>query len=284
MRTLWQLVRATGQAWVDDRAQTMGAALAYYALFSIAPLVLIAISMAGFFFGRATAQDELMGQLAVFVGPTGANAVDFLLRSVSQTEQSIAAMVFGGVLILVGSTSVLSELQADLDFIWRMPGPPRQSGVIDWIRRRLLALLMVIALGALLTALLLASTALSVVQRWWSPLLDEWARLASVADIGASLVVTMIGFALLFRVLPSARLPWHEIGVGAAVTAVLFTIGKIAIGLYIGHTSISSAYGAASSLVVLLVWIYYSAQIFLLGAEFTWVYAHRRSAPRIERA
>ena len=275
IRDLVGLARAAGRAWVDDYAPSMGAALAYYTIFSIAPLLLIVISVAGLVFGEQAARGELFGQLEDLVGAPGAIALQGLLESLRRPGEGVVASVAGTVLLLVGATSVFAELQSALDRIWRAPVSPGQSGVWTLFRTRLLSLGMIVGIGFLLMVSLVASAALSALRKSWGPLAADWAMAASVAEVGLSLVLITAGFAMIYKKVPRVRIAWKDVWIGAAATAALFTLGKFVIGLYIGRSGIDSAFGAAASLVVVLVWVYYSAQIFLLGAEFTWAYAHK---------
>ena len=274
-RGTWRLIRQVAQSWLDDYAMSMGAALSYYTLFSMAPLLLIVISVAGFFFGEDAARGQIVAQLRAVMGDAGASAVQDLLASVRQPGQGVLATGIGLVLLLIGATTVFGELQDALDRIWRVP--VRNHAASGWlllVRTRVLSFGMVLAIGFLLMVSLLASTALEALGQRWNLMLGGWYPLAvaSNAVIGFGLIAVM--FALIYKVMPRARVLWRDVWIGAVFTALLFTLGKSLISLYIGRSGISSAFGAAGSLVVVLLWVYYSAQIFLIGAEFTWVYAH----------
>jgi membrane protein len=280
VKDLWGLIRAAVSGWVDDYAQSMGAALAYYTMFSIAPLLLIVISVAGLVFGDEAARGEIFGQLEGMLGAPGALAVQGLLESVRKPAESVTATIFGGVLLLVGATSVFGELQDALDRIWRVPVRAGRSGFWGLIRARLLSFGMILGIGFLLMVSLVASAALAALRKWWEPVLGNWATTVSIIDFAASFVVITVVFAMIYKIIPRARIDWKDVWVGAAVTALLFTIGKFLIGVYIGRSGVASGFGAAASLVVVLIWVYYSAQIFLLGAEFTWAYAHKFGSRR----
>jgi membrane protein len=275
LRDLFTLVRQAVAAWSDDYAPSMGAALAYYTVFSVAPLMLIVISVAGLVFGDEAARGEIFGQLSGLMGPQGALAVQGLLEAVNKPREGIVATVVGVALLIVGATTVFGELQNALDRIWRAPARNEHGGLWRLLSGRLLSFGMIMGIGFLLMVSLVASAALSALGRWWAPAFGGWALLAQVANFIVSYVIVTLGFALIYKLMPRVRVAWRDVWVGAAVTALLFTIGKHLIGLYIGTSSLASGFGAAGSLVVVLVWVYYSAQIFLLGAEFTWVYAHR---------
>ncbi len=280
LKDLWGLVKAAVSGWVDDYAQSMGAALAYYTMFSIAPLLLIVISIAGLVFGDEAARGEIFAQLEGMLGAPGATAIQGLLESVRRPAESLAATAFGVVLLMIGATSVFGELQDALDRIWRAPGRAGQSGFWNLIRARLLSFGMILGIGFLLMVSLVASAALAALRKWWGPVFSDWTTVASVIELGTSFLLVTLVFAMIYKTVPRVRIRWTDVWVGAAVTSVLFTAGKFLIGVYIGRSGIASGFGAAASLVVVLVWVYYSAQIFLLGAEFTWAYAHKFGSRR----
>jgi len=267
------MVRAAIAAWSDDYAPSMGAALAYYALFSIAPLGLIAVAIAGVAFGEAAARGEVVDQLRGLIGDAGALTIEAMLKDARRPGHGLLAAAAGAIALLVGATSVFGELQDALDRIWQVPRRPGGSNVIELLRTRLLSFGMVLAIGFLLLVSLLAGAALAALGRWWSPWFGGWQLLAHVLDVVLGWLLATLGFALLYKVVPRARIAWGDVWVGAVATALLFVIGKAAIGFYLGRATFASAFGAAGSVVVLLAWMYYAAQIFLLGAEFTWVYA-----------
>lgn len=267
LREAFALARRAFAAWSADYAPSMGAALAYYALFSIAPLLLIVLGIAGFFFGQQAARGELFGVLAGLMGDDAARAVEGLLAHASRPASGIIAMAVGGLTLLFGASGVFNELQTDLDRIWRAPA--RAGSLREMARTRLLGFALILIVALLLIASLAASTAISV-------LADSWA--APLADAALSVALLTLGFALVYKIVPRARIGWRDVWLGAAVTAVLFVVGKFLIGLYLGRAAPASAFGAAGSLVVLMLWVYYSAQIFLLGAEFTRLYAHERGS------
>ncbi len=271
---LWAMLRQVFAAWSDDYVPSMGAALAYYTMFSLAPLLLIVIAVAGLVFGQDAARGEIEAQLRALMGEGSAIAVQELLKSVREPASSIAATVVGVVLLLVGATSVFGELQDTLNRIWKAPVRSKVGGWIKLIRSRMLSFGMIMALGFLLVVSLVLSAALSVAGRWWGPAFGDWALLASVANSLSSFFVVAAMFAFIYKVMPNVHVQWSDVWVGALVTAMLFAAGKYLIGLYIGHSGVVSGFGAAGSLVVVMLWVYYSAQIFLMGAEFTWIYAN----------
>ncbi len=278
LRAIAALFRDAAINWVKDHAQSMGAALAFYTIFSIAPLLLIVIAIAGFFFGEDAARGEIYLQLQGMLGRHGALAVQDLLESAGRRADSVPAALLGAGLLFVGATSVFAELQDALDRIWRVPR--RQSGAGLWglLRARLLSFGMILGIGFLLVVSLAFSAALHALSRWWDPSSESFATFSGFTELGSSWLLVTAVFALIYKTMPRAGIAWRDVWVGAAVTAVLFLIGKGLIGLYIGGSGITTLYGAAASLVIVLLWVYYSAQIFLYGAEFTWVYAHRHGS------
>ncbi len=278
MQQGWNLVKQSIDAWVDDYAPSMGAALAYYTMFSIAPLLLIVIAVAGFFFGAQAAQGEILGQLRGLLGDDGAHAIEGLLKSVSEPKKSIAATLIGIGLLVIGATTVFAELQSALDRIWRVPAAKKSSGIWSFVRSRYLSFGLILGIAFLLIVSLVMSAALAALGKWWGPIFDGWATLLQIVNFVVSFVLTTLMFAMIYKIMPRVKIRWHDVWIGAIVTAALFTIGKFLIGLYIGKSGVASGFGAAASLVVLLLWVYYSAQIFLIGAEFTWVYAHEHGS------
>ena len=277
----WQLVKQALKAWSDDYAPSMGAALSYYTLFSIAPLLLIVISVAGFIFGDEAVRGELTGGLQFLMGEEGAKAIEGLLASVSEPKEGIIATLIGIFVLLLGATTVFGELQNALDRIWRAPARENVSGLWRLLRSRLLSLGMILGIAFLLMVSLVFDAVLQGLGKvWGTGALEAFAQALNLL-IGFGLTTTI--FALIYKLMPRARIEWHDVWVGAAVTALLFTLGKFLISVYIGRSAVASSFGAAGSLVVVMIWVYYSAQIFLLGAEFTWVYAHSHGSRRGEK-
>ena len=273
-KQVWVLIRKSVGAWVDDYAPSMGAALAYYTLFAIAPLLIIAIAVAGLVFGQEAARGEIVAQIQGLIGQKGAIAVQGLLKSTNEPAQSIFATVVSIITLVIGATTVFAELQSDLDRIWRVPAPAKENGIWNLLRAHLLSFGLVLGLGFLLLVSLLVSAAIAAFGKWGGGFIGGWEALLYVLNFSFSFTITTLLFAMIYKFMPRARIVWRDVWVGAAVTAILFEVGKFLIGLYLGKTSVASGFGAAGSLVVLLVWVYFSAQIFLLGAEFTWVYSH----------
>jgi membrane protein len=280
MGSLGTLLREATANWVTDHAQSMGAALAFYTIFSIAPLLLIVIAVAGMVFGEEAARGEIYAQLQGLLGTTGARAVQGLLESVRQPADNVPAAVFGVALLFVAATSVLAELQDSLDRIWRAPQRTPHGGLWKLVRARLLSFGMILGIGFLLIVSLAFSAAMRALSRWWDPDSSSWATFSGASELGLSLLLLTAVFAMIYKTMPRAQIAWRDVWVGAAVTSLLFSAGKWLIGLYIGRSGITSAFGAAASLIVVLLWVYYSAQIFLFGAEFTWVWSHRHGSRR----
>jgi membrane protein len=273
LKSAWVLVKTSVRSWVDDYAPSMGAALAYYTVFSIAPLLLIVIAIAGLVFGQDAAQGEIVAQLRGLMGEEAAKAIEGLLASVNKPSEGILSALVGVAVLLIGATTVFGELQDSLDRIWRAPAR-QKSGLWGLLRARVLSFGLILAVGFLLIASLVVSAGLSALGKWWAPLFGGWEILAQVVNFAVSFGIVTVVFALIYKIMPRVRIQWRDVWIGAAVTALLFTLGKFLIGFYIGRSGVASGFGAAASLVVLLIWVYYSAQIFLLGAEFTWVFAH----------
>ena len=270
---IWNLTKESVIAWRADHASSMGGALAYYTLFSIAPILVIAIAVAGFFFGEEAARGEILVQLRGLLGDDGAAGVQGLLESARKPEEGLLATVFGTLLLIVGATTVFAELQMDLDRIWKASAAERKGGLWGLLRSRLLSFGLVLTLGFLLLVSLILSAMLAAMGQWWGSYLEGWETVIEAVNFVVALAITTGLFAMIYKLLPSVEIAWKDVWIGAAVTALLFTLGKTLIGLYIGRSSVASGFGAAGSFVVLLIWVYYSTQIFLLGAEFTGVYA-----------
>ena len=273
-KIFYQLAKKSVMAWIDDYAPSMGAAISYYTVFSIAPLMIIVIAVAGFVWGREAVQGEIVGQLSGLIGKEGAQGVQSLIESANQPAKGLVATAISIVVLIIGATTVFAELQSSLDRIWRAPKAPQTSGLWALIRSRLLSLGFILGLGFLLLVSLVSSAGLAAFGTWAGGLMPGWDTLLFFINIVFSVGITTVLFAMIFKVMPQVKIGWRDVWIGAAVTAVLFEVGKWLISLYIGKSSVTSSFAAAGSLVVLLVWVYYSAQIFLLGAEFTWVYAN----------
>ncbi|MFG6468949.1 YihY/virulence factor BrkB family protein [Roseateles sp. BYS87W] len=269
---VFQMLRLTVQGFIDDHAARMGAALAYYTLFSLAPLLLIVVSVAGLVWGPDAVRGELFGELHSLLGNASAAAVEQWVAAVAWPAGGWWSTALGLGLMLLGATTLFAELQSALDAIWRVPHAP-PAGRWAWLRARLLSFGLILGLSFLLLVSLVLDAALGAVQTWWSPWFGGWLRVASFANVlvGQALVVAV--FALIFKWMPRAHVAWRDVALGALVTTGLFNLGRAGIAAYLQHSAVTSGFGAAASVVVLLVWVYFSAQILLLGAEFTWAYA-----------
>jgi membrane protein len=274
MRKVGRVARDSISAWLDHNASSLGAALAYYTLFSVAPILVIAVAIAGYVFGSQNAESQVLEQMQGLLGDAGASAVKTLLKSAQLSDAKGLAAAIGVAILLLGATSVFGELQNTLDVIWR--SPRRDDSVAWWrvVRSRLLSFGLILGVGFLLMVSLIVSAALAAFGNWLQTFVVEWHVILPTLDLLLSLAMTTLLFAMIYKYVPRETIAWGDVWIGGFVTACLFTIGKALIGLYLGRSSLSSAYGAAGSVMVLLLWIYYSAQIFLLGAEFTHVFTY----------
>ena len=273
-------------AWWNDQAPSKGAALAYYSMFSIAPLLYLIISIAGLFFGPDAVRGMVFEQIAALMGRNGAEAIREMLAHVSEPGTGSLTTAVSIAVLLFSASSVFGQLQTALDTIWRVPEAEkrkqRSSGIWSFVRSRLLTFGMVLGLAFLVTVSLLLSAALSALGKWWGPFFGRWELVAHAADILVNFGVLTVVFGAIYKLMPSAYIQWRDVWVGGFVTALLFVIGKFLIGLYLGKGDVGASFGAFGSIVIVMVWVYYSAQIFLLGAEFTWAYAHARGSRRGE--
>lgn len=269
----WRLGKQVFNSSLEDYVPSMGAALAYYTVFSMAPLLLIVISVAGLAFGAEAARGEVQAQLQGLMGESGASVVQGLLASVSEPARGLTATVLGLVLLFIGATTVFAELQGALDRIWRVGRRDRKGGWYWLVRARLLSFGMILAVGFLLVVSLLASAILGAVSRRWDAAFGVWQPAINAGNAVGGFLLVAVMFGLIYKVMPRARVAWGDVWLGALLAALLFTLGKVLIGAYIGRSGLASAYGAAGSLVVILLWVYFSAQILLVGAEFTHAYA-----------
>jgi len=272
-RTIWGMIRKAISAWTDDYAPSMGAAIAYYTVFSIAPLLLLVIAVAGLIFGRDAVQGEIVNQITGLVGEEGAIAIEGLLKSASEPAKSVVATVASVAMLLLGATTVFAEIQNALDRIWHVPAAKKPGGFWGFLRTRMLSFGLVLGLGFLLLVSLVVSAAVAAVGSWWGNYFVGWEAVLHLVNVAVSLALSTTLFGLIYKLLPRTKIAWRDVWVGAAVTAVMFEVGKIGIGLYLGKSGVTSGFGAAGSLAVLLIWVYYSSQIFLLGAEFTRIYS-----------
>jgi len=269
---MWSVIRETFASWSDHDAARIGAALAYYSLLSMAPLVTFAIAFAAVIFGDASGQEHLIQQVRNIVGAEGARVIQSLVQQAQNLPHQAAASAIGIITLLFGASGVFSELRSALNTIWDVPAR-KENEVVAFIRQKVFAMGIVLAVGFLLVVSLVVSTALAAFGKYFTDALPLSPWVLELFNVLISLVGLSLVFALIFRYVADTRLPWRDVWIGSVVTAVMFTIGKLLIGLYLGRTAVGSLYGASGSLVVMLVWVYYSALIFLLGAEFAHVYA-----------
>jgi membrane protein len=268
------VVKSAFSEWSEDNAPRLAAALAYYAVFSIAPLLLIAIAVAGLVFGREAAQGQIYQELQGLLGQQGAASLQEIVQGAQKPGSGIAAGLIGVVMLLLGASGVMGELKSALNTIWEVPAT-KSAGVWGFVRARFFSFTMVLGVGFLLLVSLVVSAALAAMGTFFQGFLPVPEIVLHVVNFVVSFAVITGLFALIFRYVPDAKIAWKDVWLGAAVTAFLFTIGKYAIGLYLGKGSFSSTYGAAASLVIFLAWVYYSAQILFFGAELTQVYANQ---------
>jgi len=285
MKRLFPLFKQTYKEFNEDKAPRLGAALAYYTVFSIAPLLLIAVTIAGAVFGAEAARNEISAQLSGLMGPATATALEHMVEAAGKPKSGAVATVIGLVTLLFGASGVFAQLNDALDTIWDVPPDKKKHGIRKTITDRFLSVAMVCGIGFLLLVSLVFDAAISAMGKYFSNRLPGGEVLLQTAQIVVSLVLVTVLFAAIFRFLPDIHVAWRDVWLGAFFTSVLFTIGKFALGLYIGKAAASSVYGAAGSLVVLLLWVYWSAQILFFGAEFTQVYARsegslKHEAPR----
>ena len=272
LKTLATLLRQAGAAWFVDNVPRLGAALAFYTLFSLAPVLIVSVSVAGFIFGEKAAQGELVRQFQGLMGVQGATAIQAIIKSTNQPGLGMFATTLGLLAILIGASGAFNELQDALNLIWKVDTRAKGFWTVA-SRQRFLSLGLVVATGFLLLTSLVVTTCLSAAEKVVGNLLPISAALVESINFVFSFCMIAILFGFIFKFIPDAKIPWRDVRMGAAVTSLLFVIGKVFIGYYLGHSALASAYGAAASLVVFLIWIYYSALILLFGAELTHVYA-----------
>jgi membrane protein len=275
MVSLWKIVQQTFQEWRNDEASRLAAALSYYTAVAVAPLLILLVTGIGFFYDKNSAQMQLVGQLRGMVGPQGAQVAEVVVESADQPSIAGIAGLLSLITLLWGASNVFVNLQNSLDTIWGVELKPQSKGWKNILRERFLSFGMILVIGFLLLVSLVLSAVVSALSQYVGTLMPGMDLVWQVAHFAVSFGVTTLLFALIYKVLPDAKFSWRDVWMGAAVTALLFSLGQWVLGFYLGRQTTSSAYGAAGSLVVLLLWMYYSAQIFFFGAEFTQVYARR---------
>jgi membrane protein len=274
-RQAWGMLKSTFLGWLADGCPSMGAAIAYYAVFSLAPLLILIIAIAGLAFGYEASRGAIVSQLGGLVGRDGATALQTMIQSAANKDSGIVATFVGIGALLLGATGVLGEIQSALNVVWKA-APRKENTILSLVRKRLLSLSLVVAMGFLLLTSLVVSTALAVVSNYLAGKLPGSGIILEIVNFAVSLATITVLFASIFKILPDAPVAWRDVWVGAGLSALLFTVGKSLIGLYIGSSNVASSYGAAGALVVILLWVYYTAQILLFGAEITRAYAERR--------
>lgn len=271
-RQVVHVMRCAVTEWMSHRASSKGAALAFYTLFSLAPILVLVIAIAGFFYGTDAAQGQLLDELRGLVGQQGAETIQAILAGARNKESGKLATMIATGLLLVGATSAFAELKDSLDEIWDVP-PPKDASWWDTVRTRLLSFGLILTLGLLLMFTLVVSAALTVLEKYLGGMWHSATIVLGWVAWAVSFLVIAVMFGAIYKLLPRVKLSWHDVTIGALGTAIMFTLGKFAIGLYIGNSGTTSSFGAAGSLIALLLWVYYSAQIFFLGAEFARQYA-----------
>jgi len=275
LKGLWLLARDAFFQWIDDNPFQLAAALAYYTLFSMAPLLLIAVAVAGLVFGREASQNQIIGGIQDLVGVQSARAIQAIIESAGQRPDSgFFASAIGMIFLLLGAGGVVGQLQDSLNTIWRVV-PKSGRGIVGFLRDRLISYSMVLSVGFLLLVSLVISAVLTAVSGLVDGFLSIDAATANILDFLVSFAFITLLFAVIYKFVPDARISWRDVWIGAATTSLLFSFGKFLIGFYLGHSTVTSIYGAAGSLVTLLLWVYYSSLMFFFGAELTQVYATR---------
>ena len=270
---IFGLLKDTFKEWSEDKASRLGAAIAYYTIFSLAPLLVVVIAVAGLVFGQKAVQGEIVGQIQGLIGHDGAQTIQTMIANANHPATSIVATIIGLVTLLLGATGLFGELQDSLNTIWEIAPKPRS--ILATVKEKFLSFTMVLGIAFLLLVSLVVSAGVSALGHFLGGLLPVSELVLQAINFAISFAIITLLFALIYKVLPDAEIDWHDVWIGAAVTSLLFAIGKLAIGLYLGHSGTSSTYGAAGSLVVLLLWVYYSSQILFFGAEFTQIYSNR---------
>jgi membrane protein len=272
---LWEVLKQAWSGWWNDDVPRMGAALAYYTLFALAPVLIVSIAVAGLLFGAEAVRGEIVGQIEGLVGLQGAKAVQAMLEGAAKPSSSILATIIAMITFFLGATGAFLELQADLDTIWRVKPRSRGNFLRDLLMQRLISFGLVLGFAFLLLTSLIVSAALAALHTYMGNMFPGEAVLWEALNVIVSLGVITLLFAMIYKVLPDVKLAWRDVWVGALVTAGLFTAGKFLIGLYLATSTFSSTYAAAGSVIVIRLWVYYTSQIILLGAEFTRAYVER---------
>jgi membrane protein len=277
LKTFWEILRQTHKEWSEDNAARLAAALAYYTVLSVAPLLVLAVSVVGLVFGKDAARGQVAGELATIVGPQAGQGIQTVIQHANSPSGGIVSSIVSIVVLLFGASGVFGELQSSLNAIWEVAPKPGR-GILGVLRQRFFSFTMVLGVAFLLLVSLLLSAVLTAVGHFLEHSLSGGEALWHVINFVISFAAITGLFALLFKVVPDVTIQWRDVWMGAAFTALLFTIGKFALGLYLGRASVASPYGAAGSMIVLVIWVYYAAEILFMGAEFTQVYARWHGA------
>jgi membrane protein len=283
LKEYYVLTKTAFEEWSFDQAFQHAAALGFYTLFSMAPILIIAVAVAGFVLGPEAARGELRDQLEDMIGRESAEVVESAIAASDPERVGLFRTLIGFVILIVGATTVFHQLQRSLNQIWRVVAKPSRSGILTFIKVRVLSLALVLTIGFLLLVSLVFSTALAAVINYAEHRVAVPRALLTSADVLISLIVFTVLFGLIFKVLPDVHLRWRDVWKGAFLTAILFTIGRYVISLYLTIAGPASTYGAAGSLVAVIFWVYYSGLILLFGAEFTKVYVRSRGFPLIPK-
>ncbi|MDJ0677712.1 MAG: YihY/virulence factor BrkB family protein [Calothrix sp. MO_167.B42] len=274
IKIIFKLIKEAFQEYQADKVSTLAASLAYYTVFSLAPLLIIAIAVAGLIFGEQAARGEIVGQIQGLVGNEGAKVIEMAIENANKPDVSGIASIFSIIVLLFGASGVFVQLQDALNSVWEVTAKPKQ-GIMGFVRKRILSFSAVLGIGFLLLVSLIISAALSALNHYMNGLIPGLEIFWEILNFAISFGIVTLLFALIYKFLPDVKIHWSDVWTGAIITSLLFGIGKFVLGVYLGRGSLGSTYGAAGSLVVLLAWVYYSAQILLFGAELTEVYSRR---------
>ncbi len=273
MKKLWNLIKTTFTEWSEDKAARLAAALSYYTIFSIPPLLVIVIAIAGIAFSQSQAQEAILSQIRSLLGPQGAEGIQTILETAQRPGAGLAATIIGIAILLIGASGVFGQLQDSLNTIWDVKPRPG-LGIMGMLRKRVFSFTLVLGVGFLLLVSLVITTLLAALGKSLAGVLPASDLVLSIINTMVSFLIITLLFALTYKFVPDAEVAWKDVWLGAAVTSLLFSLGKLAIGIYLGNSSTASTFGAAASIILILLWVYYSAQILFLGAEFTQVYAN----------
>lgn len=272
-KSAWNFLKTIFTKWFDDNPFQLAAALSYYTLLSLAPLLVISIAVAGFVFGREAAHNQIVGTIQGLIGHQSAEAVQAMIQAASnRPETGLVSTLLGAIFLLLGAGGVVGQLQTALNAIWRVRTKPG-TGLRDFIRKRFISFAMILGVGFLLLVSLAVSAFITGLTKFVGSLHENIALVAHLLDVVISFALVTLLFAMIYKFLPDVEIHWKDVWIGAALTSILFATGKFLIGFYLGNSGVTSVYGAAGSLITVLLWVYYSALIFFMGAEFTQVYA-----------